>query len=141
VEELLVKFIKNEKDNKTGEIMPFSNYGKSGAALLMVGSATIPQYCAIGSGSGAAVATLGSLVAEVLSARKIWSSRDISTANQVAFQFDYGASEISGVTLTEFGIGGSIAKGTNDLWNREAMGSVAFDGTSELQIQINYKTF
>jgi len=121
--------------------MPFSDYGKSGAALLMVGSGVIPQYLAIGSGSGANVGTLGSLVAEVLGSRIIWTSRDISTANQVAFQYDLGANVMSGITLTEFGIGGSIAKGTNDLWNREGFGSVVFDGSLEAQFQIIYRTY
>ena len=113
----------------------------SGTALLLAGSALKPRFCAIGSGSGAEVATLGSLVAEVLTERLDHTSADISATNEVGWTFDYNSVTMSGVGLTEFGITGSQAKGTQDCYNREAFSSITFDGTNELQINITFKTF
>lgn len=120
--------------------MVVTNFGRSGNTLLWCGSAEVPRYAAIGSGSGADVASLGSLIAEVGTTRLDYTSRDITTTQEMSWTFDFSSTTMSGVNLTEFGIGGSQAKGTNDLWLREAFGSVAFDGTNELQLQITLKT-
>lgn len=109
--------------------------------LALCGSANLPQYLGIGSGSGTAVATLGSLVAEVISSRVLWSSRDLSVNQQLTIIFDRDSVTMSGVLLTEFGIGGTITKGANDLWAREAFPSITFDGTNELEVQITFQTF
>ena len=123
--------------------MVISNFGKSGLALLMSPSGTIPRYCAIGSGSGAELNTLGSLIAEVLAQRTDFTSRDIGTARLVNWIFDFSSTVMSGITLREFGIGQSQTKGTNDLWNREVMAGngVEFDGSNELQIDITFEVF
>jgi len=120
--------------------MVVTEYGKSGNALMWVGSANQPQFSAIGSGSGADVSTIGSLIAETQAARLLWSSRDISTPAEVAYEWNYSSTTMSGTFLREFGIGGSILKGVNDLWIREAFDPVTFDGTNELQLQVNLKT-
>ena len=120
--------------------MVVSNFGKSGNALLWVGSGNVPRYAAIGSGSGADIATLGSLIAETQSTRRDFTSRDITVANEVNYTYDYGSTTMSGTFLREFGIAGSQAKTTNDLWLREAFDAVEFDGTNELQVQIKLKT-
>jgi hypothetical protein len=121
--------------------MVISNYGRSGLNLLMAGSADVPQYLAIGTGSGAEVATLGSLITEAGANRTGFTSRDISVANKTTWQFDINSVNMSGITLTEFGIGGSQAVGVNDLWNREAFIGIEFDGTNELQIEILFEVF
>ena len=121
--------------------MVMTDYGRSGTALLFCGSALVPQYLAIGSGSGAAVSSLGSLVAEVLSSRTILSSRDISVAKNVTMIFDLSSVQMSGVNLREFGVGGVTTKGTQDLWMREGFPSVTFDGSNELEIVITFQTF
>ena len=120
--------------------MVTTEFGLSGNALLWAGSGNIPRFTAIGSGSGAEVASLGSLVAEVLATRVDFTARDISTAKQVSYTHDYGSTTMSGIFLREFGIAGSQAKGTNDLWIREAFNAVEFDGSNELQLQITLKT-
>lgn len=120
--------------------MVVTDFGKSGNALLWAGSGLIPRFSAIGSGSGAELASLGSLVAEVQATRRDFTSRDITVSKQVSWTFDYGSTTMSGVNLSEFGIAGSQAKGTNDLWLREAFDSVEFDGTNELQLEIVLKT-
>jgi len=120
--------------------MVVTNYGISGNALMWVGSANPPRYAAIGSGSGADVASLGSLVAEVQASRRDFTTRSITTAAQVSFTYDYGSTTMSGLDLREFGVGGSQAKGTNDLWIREAFAPVTFDGSNELQLQVVLKS-
>jgi hypothetical protein len=120
--------------------MVISNYGKSGNTLQWCGSSLPPRYAAIGSGSGADVASLGSLVAEVLAQRTDFTSRDISTSQQMDFTFDFSSVTMSGINLREFGIGGSQAKSTNDLWLREAFDAITFDGTNELQLQITLRS-
>ena len=121
--------------------MTISDFGRSGLALLMSPSGTIPSFLAIGSGSGAEVATLGSLLAEVLSARTNFSTRDITVAREVSWIFDINSTSMSGIDLKEFGIGQVVTKGTNDLWNRESLVSVTFDGTKELQVEIRFEVF
>ena len=113
----------------------------SGLALLMAGSGAVPRYCAIGSGSGAEVVTLGSLIAEVLSARVDYTSRSIATAKQVNWVYDFGSTVMSGTNLREFGVGQSATKATNDLWARQAFTSITFDGSNELQVDISFIIF
>ena len=121
--------------------MVFTNYGRSGAALLFCGSVNVPQYLAIGSGSGAVLATNGSLVAEVLSARVSKTSGDISVARELTMIFDINSVNMSGLSLREFGVGGVTTVGTQDLWIREGFPAITFDGTNELEVQVTFQTF
>jgi len=121
--------------------MVFTNYGRSGAVLLLAGVGNVPQYLAIGSGSGAAVNTLGSLVAEVLAGRTGFTSRDTSVAQAVTMIFDLNSVQMSGVNLREFGVGGVTTVGANDLWLREAFPSITFDGSNELEVEATFQTF
>ena len=120
--------------------MVVTDFGVAECALLMAGSGTIPRFCEIGSGSGTAVASLGSNIAPVLT-RTDFTSRDIGVPNQVEWVHDFGRGAMSGIALREFGIGGSAALGTNDLWLREAFNAVEFDGSNELQIQFTMQIF
>ena len=118
--------------------MVLTNTGKSGAALLLGSIATpAPRYIAIGSGSGTASIGNTALVAEV--DRVIVSSTDTSTAREVTWTADFNSVTMSGRTLTEFGIFSPASAGT--CWNREAFGSIIFDGTSELQIQLSFQIY
>jgi hypothetical protein len=120
--------------------MGLNDYAKAQTALAWVGSLTeFPQYAALGSGSGAYVSTQSGLIAQVGS-RVIWSTRDISTTQQVAFQFDFSAITMSGLTLREFGVGTTLGTSGN-LWERESLNDVSFDGTQELQLQITWEIF
>jgi len=121
--------------------MVFTNVGKSGLALLMARSGALPAFCAIGSGSGAESATIGSLFAEVLSTpRKTYTgSPDTTTAQQVTWTFDFSSVTMSGINLQEFGIAVGSVVGSQDLWNREGIIPIQFDGNQELTIDITFK--
>jgi hypothetical protein len=122
--------------------MVITNYGRSGLSLLMAGSGNIPQWSCIGDGSGAELPTLGSLINESgLSPRRIWSTRDISTAAETVWTHDYNSVEMSGLGLTEFGFAAGSTAGGNNLWLREGFDAVTFDGTNELQLEITINIF
>lgn len=121
--------------------MTATDYGKSGLVLQLTGSSEPARFCAIGSGSGAELVSLGSLIAEVLTDRKDFTTRDIGTTKKISFTYDFSSVQMSGTFLREFGVAGSEAKGTNDLWNREGFTAVEFDGTNELQIDVTFEVF
>ena len=119
-----------------------TNISLSGAAALLTGSSTqIPRFCAIGTGSAAENPAIGSLVSEALSDRKDFTSRDDTTANQVTWVYDFSSIEMSGTTLSEFGVGTGSVIGVQDLWNREGFAGTEFDGSNELKIEVTYRYF
>lgn len=87
----------------------------------------------IGSGSGTALVTNHTLVAET-QRTVLTGSPNFSEARKVGFQADFTSVQMSGLAFTEFGLFASGAVGTGSVWQREAFGSVVFDGTLELQI-------
>lgn len=115
--------------------------GKSGLALLMGGGTNYPQWCGIGSTSGAELATLGSLYGEILSERKQFTTRDNSTVNKVVLTFDYDSVTLSGLNIKEFGVATGSTVVIEDFWNIDTFPGVNFDGSNELQIEITYETF
>jgi len=120
--------------------MVTTNYGKENLALQLARSGTIPQYLAIGSGSGAVVPGLGSLVAEATT-RTFYNGRDTSTSKKVTYTFSKSSVAMSGINLTEFGIGAGSTISTQDLWNREGFEGLDFDGTIEAEYEIVFEVF
>jgi hypothetical protein len=120
--------------------MVVTNYAKENLALQLARSGTIPQFLAIGSGSGAAVAGLGSLVAEVGS-RIFFTNRDISTSKKVTYSYSKSSVAMSGVFLREYGIGAGSVVGEQDLWNREAFDEIEFDGSIEAEFETVFEVF
>lgn len=121
--------------------MVFVTTGKSGLALALGSFASNrPQYLALGSGSGADLVSVATLIAES-GTRAIPTSTDISTAQEVTYTIDYNSLVMSGLSLTEFGMFTESAATTGSLWNREAFDAINFDGTNELQIQLTYQVF
>lgn len=123
--------------------MVFTDAGKSLVALNL-GSSTglFIQYVGIGSGSGTALATQSTLLNEV-NRTQITGSPDFTTTQKATFQADFNSIQMSGITLTEFGLS-HIASGTNfpgSMWQRESFGSIVFDGTNELQISTTLEVF
>lgn len=122
--------------------MVMTDISLSGTAALLTGSTTlIPRFCAIGTGSMAESASVGSLATEALSERRNFSSRDDTTQRQVTWTFDYGAVEMSGTSLSEFGVASGSTIEVQDLWNIEEFASSEFDGSNELQVQVTYQYF
>ena len=115
--------------------MGATTVGASGLALAFVGSMEIPNYTAIGSGSGAVAISRTDLIAQTGS--QTFSAIDISTPRFVSWTSDFGATQMSGTNLTEFGLKSS--DGT--LFVREGFGSVVFDGTNELQIELTLEVY
>ena len=117
--------------------MVFTNVGKKYVAFKL--GSSLPDlyigHIGIGTGSGAVLGTNTTLVTEV-NRTDITGSPDFSTAQKVSFQTDFNSLQMSGINLTEFGLF-DVASGTGfpgSTWQREAFGSVVFDGTNELQI-------
>ena len=52
----------------------------------------------------------------------------------VTWTFDWNSIQMSGLTLSEFGMFSTSSGG--NIWDRHTLGSIAFDGTIELQIQM-----
>lgn len=115
--------------------MVFTNFGKQAATWAIGSNLTnnFIQYVTIGSGSGTVVATDVTLVAET-DRNPITGSPDFDTTRKVQFQGDFNSVEMSGTTLTEFGLIASGPSLVGSIWQREGFGSIVFDGTNELQI-------
>ena len=106
-------------------------------AILLAGSTVRPEACGIGTGSAAEAITDVALVTE--SDRNLVTTTSTATAGEVKYTTDFGAVEMSGTAMTEFGMFPSGTTSTGSLWNREGFAGVNFDGTTELQVQITYK--
>lgn len=121
--------------------MVITNLGKAQLTLAMTGSmGNQPQYLGIGTGSGTVLTTASGLYSEV-SPRVIWTSRDISTSQQINFSFDKSSTAMSGISLTEFLIGGSLAIDSSDGWSIENFDAVVFDGTIEAQVEVLWNVY
>ena len=117
--------------------MTFTNAGAQFLAFRL--GSSLPDLfvgaIAIGSGSGTATVSDVTLVAEELRTI-ITGSPSFTEARKTQFQGDFNSVEMSGLTLSEFGLFTSGPALTGSTWQREAFGSVTFDGTNELQITI-----
>lgn len=120
--------------------MGVKEYGRQQTALQWARSGTIPQFLAIGSGSGTTIATLGSLYAEV-SDRTLFNNRDQGTAKQMKYSFSKSSTAMSGIFLREFGIAAGSVVDEQDLFNGENFTAVEFDGTIEAEFEIILETF
>ena len=117
--------------------MVVTNVGKSGLTLMLFGSGIVPNFLAIGSGSGTALVTNTNLVAETRSV--LFTTRDVTISQEVNYTFDLNSAQMSGTNLREFGIKTSGL--ANIVWNRESFNAVNFDGTNELQVNIIFNVF
>lgn len=115
--------------------MPLTNHAAERIAFLLGSQLTntFMSYFVIGSGSGTFAKTQTTLLSE-RDRNPITGSPDFTTTRKVGFTGDFSANEMSGTILTEFGMLGSHTGTTGSIWQRETFGSIAFDGTNELQI-------
>ena len=120
--------------------MTWTNVGRSGANLLLGPSGgTYPQFIELDAGSQSVSISTSGVSASYIS-REI-DTFDQSVVNQITYTGNWNSVELSGTTAYGFGLKtGSILSGAD--WvvgNWAATGSVNFDGTKELQIQITLK--
>lgn len=93
------------------------------------------SYFAVGSGTTSASTSDTTLENE-------WSrfvqtgNPDFTTSKKVTFSGDLSTVEASGLILSEFGVMASGAALTGSIWTRDVVGSVTFDGTNELKIEV-----
>ena len=108
------------------------------AAAAMGGSAAYPIYIAVGSGDTAF--TSGDTVLDHEKDRNVINTYDFATAEQVTMIADWSPIEASGLILREVGVMNSGLAGAMSSRN-VLVGSLVFDGESELQIQQTYKFY
>jgi len=115
--------------------MVITTDGLESISNIIGASGTAPGYIAIGSGTTAAA--IGNTTLEYETDRNTVTSTDIGTSKTVTWIADFSSTEISGLTFTEFGLLNADTNG--NLFNREVVGSIVFEGDRELQVQIAYK--
>jgi len=115
--------------------MPFTTIGKQ-FVTWRLGSSLSNMYIsnmAIGEGSGTAVSGNTTLISETVR-NQITGSPNFTSGLIAIFQGDFNSVQMSGTSFSEFGLFQSGVLGVGSVWQREAFGSVVFDGTNELQI-------
>ena len=117
--------------------MVITTDGLESMSNIIGASGTVPGYIAIGSGLTAP--TIGDTTLEYETDRNGVTSTDLTISKNVTWIGDFSSTEVSGLTFTEFGLINNAAAGTGNLFNREVVGSIAFEGDRELQVQITYK--
>ena len=108
-------------------------------ANIFAGSGVVISHTAIGTGSATISTTDTTLTNEVDRNQLFQPTNDILQLltvqnNTVTAQSDFSSVEMSGVQLTEFGTFNNSVGGTGNMFNKENIGSIGFDGTIELQV-------
>ena len=120
--------------------MVLLNWAKRETALFLAGSqSNFPTYFMIGSGSGTTAITQTALIHAY--DRQAVTSTNGSTLYKIKWQGDWNTVEISGLSLTEFGILPSGAGTTGSMWSRSSLPGVTFDGTNELRIEETWEVY
>lgn len=116
--------------------MVFTQAGAQFVAWTLGGS-SFPNpnigYIEAGYGSGTALVTNVTLVNGSIRTG-ITPPISFPIARTVNFQADFSVTQISGLTLREFGLFSVSGVNTGSAWQRESFNGVTFDGTNELQI-------
>ena len=117
--------------------------GKSGLALLFAGTSTrVPDFTNLGTGSGAGGAAVTALVTEIR--RTAYTTRDVTVQKKVTYTTDFDAVTMSGtLPIKEIGIIASGTGAADTLYSIEAFANnaITFDGTNELQVQVEYTIY
>ena len=118
--------------------MAILNYTKNRMTLLLGGSIinstndNFPTYFMIGTGSSTVAVTQDSLGSAV--DRQLFTTKSYPTSQSLKFQGDWNSTELSGLSIQEFGICASGTDLTGSMWSRNIFEGVTFDGTSEMRI-------
>lgn len=112
--------------------MVITNYAKSRISLAIGNSGTFtPTFFVIGSGSGVALPTQTTLFNEK---NRQEVTNTTLTTNKVQWTGDWNSLEVSGLSLSEFGLMVSGPALTGSIASRTSIPSVSFDGSNELRI-------
>ena len=109
--------------------MVFTNTGIDAVSKIMGGSGAIPDYIGIGSGYTAAAGSNTALEYEI--DRNQCSERNKDTGSQVIYISNFTSTETDGLTLWEVG----LFNPGSAMFARNVVGSYAFTGDQELQVQ------
>ena len=111
--------------------------GLNTMAALVGGSGAAPSHIAIGTGS--ATVSIGDTTLNTETDRNIITTTDLSVSKNVTFIANFTSVEVSGTNVQEFGVFNNAVADTGNLFNHEVIGSIAFEGDRELQIQTVYR--
>lgn len=113
--------------------MGITNYTKNKTILLIGGSSVnIPTHFFIGVGSSIDSPTDTTLIDGVDS--QTFTTTSYPSLQKVRQQGDWNSVEMSGIQLSEFGIGDQ-SDSTGSIWSKTGLPSLTFDGTNELRIE------
>lgn len=112
-----------------------TNTGINSIVAVMAGKLNYPNYMAIGTGSSTVVSGNITLLTEY--DRNIMTEKNTSASYTINYIADFNSSEVSGATITEYGLYSAGTAGS--MFNRQVIGSLLFDGDSELQIQCSLR--
>lgn len=120
--------------------MTVLNYEKSRMALMLGGSTVIsPSYFMIGNGSSTVSPSNTTL--QTATDRQEVTSTDVSETYKVKWTGDWNSLELSGTSVSEFGICGSATGTTGSMWSRIVIPSINFDGTNEMRVEETHEVF
>jgi hypothetical protein len=117
--------------------MTITNTGKDYISKIIAGSGTIPNYCAVGSGSGTATASSSGLLSEF--DRNTITSIDYTTTRKITYSTDFSSVEMSGLNLREISINHLSSGG--QAFSVDRFQAVEFDGSNEAQIEVTWEFF
>lgn len=118
--------------------MAIMNFAKNRIALILggsiwnAGSNQYPTYMMIGTGS--ATVDVTSPILTTANDRQLNTSVSYPSSQKIKFQGDWNSVELSGLTISEFGMTGSGTGTTGSMWSKAVFGGVNFDGTNELRV-------
>lgn len=119
--------------------MVVTNYGKNRIILFLGGSSTyIPSSVFIGKGSGISLVTDTTLISGTDA--QLFTTTSYPTSYKTKWQADWNSVEMSGIQLTEYGIGSGI-DAIGSVWSRTSIPSLTFDGTNELRIETVWNVY
>ena len=114
-----------------------TNTTKNKIIQFIGGSSTIyPNYFIIGTGSATVSATDTTLVNS--KDRQLVTTTTYTSSSGVSWQGDWNVAEVSGLTLTEWGMIPSGTGLTGSIWSHHNIAGLVFDGTNELRIIENW---
>ena len=119
--------------------MGLSNHAREQSAIRL--GSNVPNlgspYLAIGSGSGTLTVNTTGLLNYFDRNQVTGGSVDFTTNQELTMTFDFNSSELSGLTLGQFGV--FIEDSGGKAWSVQNVQNQTFDGNQELQVQVTYR--